>query len=91
MLEEGAGPDILLILCLEHPIEGEEDLPEILALSESDDSENLLSVEDDSELQSMLELSPDAELIPAGLIRRNSLAVQDIPVGILLSECQGDV
>jgi hypothetical protein len=76
---------------LEHPIEGEQDLPEILALSESDDIEDLVSFENDSEVQSMLELSPDAELIPADLIRRNSLAVQDVPVGILLSECQGDV
>lgn len=76
---------------LEHPIEGEQDLPEILALSESDDSEDSGSFEDDSEVQSMLELSPDAELIPADLIRRSSLTVQDIPVGILLSECQDDV
>jgi hypothetical protein len=76
---------------LGHPIEGEQDRPEILALSESDDIEDLVSFENDSEVQSMLELSPDAELIPADLIRHNSLAVQDIPVGILLSECQGDV
>ena len=76
---------------LEYPIEAEENLPEILALNESDDIEDLVSFEDDSEVQSMLELSPDAELIPADLIKRNSLAVQDIPVGILLSQCQGDV
>jgi len=75
----------------EHPIEGEQDLPKILALSSSDDIEDLVSFEDNLEVQSMLELSPDAELIPADLIKRNSLAVQDIPVGILLSQCQGDV
>jgi len=74
---------------IEHPIEG--GLPEAPAWNEPDDREDVVSFEDDSEVQSMLELSPDAEPVPADLIKRNSLAVQDIPAGILLSECQGDV
>lgn len=47
--------------------------------------------EDDPEVRAMLEISPDADPVPVELMKRNSLSVQDIPEGILLTECQGDV
>jgi len=73
--------------------------PEVENIEADDDSiyqgaENAsgsVDFEQDSEVQAMLEMSPDAELISAELIKKNDLAVSDIPKGLLLTECEGDV
>lgn len=84
---------------LDHTPRSTEDLRE-RASRESDASDQHVSLtasgqhenfESDPEVQSMLDVSPTAELIPAELIKRTKLAVGDIPEGVLLTECQGDV
>ncbi|NWK56334.1 hypothetical protein HW115_11985 [Verrucomicrobiaceae bacterium N1E253] len=54
-------------------------------------SESPVNFEDDLEVQSMLDVSPEAEPVPAELIKRHNLAVSDIAEGVLLTDCQGDV
>jgi hypothetical protein len=50
-----------------------------------------VNFEQDPEVLLMLATSPEAELIPLDLIKKNHIAVGDIAEGILLSECHGDV
>jgi len=60
-------------------------------LSGPEEIDSSVNFEQDPEVQSMLEMSPEAELISPDVIKRNDLAVSDIPKGILLTECEGDV
>ncbi len=50
-----------------------------------------VNFEDDPEVQEMLLLSPEALPLDPSLIRRHKLKVADIPEGILLSQCHGEV
>ncbi|MBT8043731.1 MAG: hypothetical protein KJO79_02170 [Verrucomicrobiae bacterium] len=87
--------------------EGEESDPvapedgEVNEQDEEEDEENdahaidldpaLVNFEEDPEVQEMLQISPEAVQLDPSLIRRHKLAVADIPEGILLTQCQGEV
>ncbi|MCP5538361.1 MAG: DUF4332 domain-containing protein [Akkermansiaceae bacterium] len=52
---------------------------------------NLVNFEEDPEVQEMLAISPEAVPLQPSLIRRHKLAVADIPEGMLLTQCKGEV
>ncbi|MBT8037460.1 MAG: hypothetical protein KJO21_07940 [Verrucomicrobiae bacterium] len=52
---------------------------------------NLVNFEEDPEVQAMLVNAPEAEPLRSTLIRRHNIAVDDIPEGILLTQCSGEV
>lgn len=54
----------------------------------SPESSNL---EDDPEVIEMLKISPEVVVLPTSLVKRHKLAVADIPEGILLTDCEGEV
>ncbi|BDS08531.1 hypothetical protein NT6N_35710 [Oceaniferula spumae] len=54
-------------------------------------SAGVTNFEEDPEVIEMLAISPEAVPLPGALIKRNKLAVADIPEGILLTECEGEV
>lgn len=51
----------------------------------------LVNFEEDPEVQEMLAVSPEAIPLAPALIRRHKLEVPDIPEGILLTQCEGEV
>lgn len=51
----------------------------------------LVNFEDDPEVQEMLLNAPEALPLHPSLIRRHKLAVDDIPEGVLLTQCTGEV
>ncbi len=55
------------------------------------DAPGFVNFEEDPEVQDMLRVSPEAVPLHSSLIRRHKLAVGDIPEGILLTRCQGEV
>ncbi len=52
---------------------------------------SIVNFEEDPEVQEMLSISPKAMTLDPSLIRRHKLAVADIPEGILLTQCEGEV
>ena len=70
----------------EEPEETEEEPEE-----EPEQTPELSNFENDPEIMEMLGTSPEAELLPGSLIKRNELAVKDIPEGILLTSCENDL
>lgn len=72
--------------------EGEEGEPENGGDAHSFDIDpNLVNFEEDPEVQEMLAISPEAVPLHPSLIRRHKLAVADIPEGLLLTQCEGEV
>ncbi len=51
----------------------------------------VVNFEDDPEVREMLLNAPEAEPLHPSLIRRHKLAVDDIPEGVLLTHCTGEV
>lgn len=58
---------------------------------ESEATPTFVNFEKDPEVQEMLDLSPGAIPLDPSLIRRHKLKVADVPEGILLTECRGEV
>ena len=52
---------------------------------------SIVNFEEDPEVQEILSISPKALVLDPSLIRRHKLAVGDIPEGILLTQCEGEV
>lgn len=50
-----------------------------------------VNFEDDPEVREMLRLSPEALPLEPSLIRRHKLKVSEIPEGLLLTQCRGEV
>ena len=79
--EESAAPE---------PSHEKEDTSEEGSSSEAD-TDGYVNFENDPEVLEMLAMSPEALTLDADLIRRHKLKVTDIPEGILLTRCKGEV
>lgn len=64
--------------------EEEVDTPEV-------DDDGYVNFEKDDEVLEMLAMSPEALILEPSLIRRHKLKVADIPEGLLLTRCKGEV
>ena len=58
---------------------------------EDDLEVEIINFENDFDVMEMLAVSPAAQLLPGSLIKRNEIAVKDIPEGILLTQCESDL
>lgn len=71
--------------------EKEENVDEQQEVESDDVAPAYVNFENDPEVLEMLALSPEALTLDPSLIRRHKLKVPDIPEGILLTHCQGEV